>query len=436
MTLPQRLLFTLTAVGLLLGGFWIGRIEGDYGGWIRIVLAFSMGIGTAVAVTVLLARKIRPDSWWFAFVILVALIVRLFIIQASRDLSDDAARYHWDGKVVAHGINPYLHPPDAPEVAHLRIDPLDERINHPSVVTVYPPLAELLFGTAYLVTPGSLLGYQLLELIAELTAWLLLLRELVRRKLPGARLLLIAWIPLAVVEGYLPGHVDLLALPFLVLLILEAERRNAIRAGLFFAFACLIKPLPLIFLPAIVRQLGWNRSIRFLVVAGLVVGMFYLPFLGAGERLYSSMLLMARQWSFNGSLGALFEAFLSMEAAHRLSAIVAVLLVFLGTWRGTDLLSRMLLALVAWIICTPTLFPWYLVWVLPLLVLRPDPALIALVILAPLTEEVLIGYHADGVWKPAVWPMVVEYGLFYALLALGMRRRWGMFRRAPTTRAG
>lgn len=342
MTHAHRLFFSLVAAGLLWGSFWIGRLESEYGDWIRIILTFSITIGVAVTALVLVLRRSRLVTWWFIFVILVAVVSRLLILQATRDLSDDAARYHWDGKVAAHGINPYLYAPDDSEVDHLRTDPLDERINHPSVVTVYPPLAELLFAASYRVTPGSLLGYQLLELLAELAAWLLLLRELIRRRLPGSRLLLIAWIPLAIVEGYLPGHVDLLGLPMLVLLILEAQRRNPIRAGIYFALACLIKPLPLIFLPAIGRQLGWKQTLRFLLVAVLVGGGFYLPFLDAGERLYSSMLLMARQWSFNGSLGALFETLLSMETAHRVSAVVAVVLVLLGTWRGKDLLSNAL----------------------------------------------------------------------------------------------
>jgi hypothetical protein len=63
----------------------------------------------------------------------------------------------------------------------------------------------------------------------------------------------------------------------------------------------------------------------------------------------------------------------------------------------------MLLAQAAFIIFTPMLFPWYLAGVLPLLVLRRDPALLLIAVLIPIADEVLIGYHTIGVWLSAAW---------------------------------
>jgi len=314
-------------------------------------------------------------------------------------------------------------------VAHLPIHVLDARINHPWNRTCYPPLAELLFAVGYLLSPGRLTGLQLLGLAAELITWLLLLGELRRRAAPTSRILLIAWAPLIVYEGYLPGHLDVLSLPLVTWFLLATARGQGARAGVALALACLVKPLPLIFVPAALRELGRRGGLR-LALAGLGVGLLcYLPFARAGWKLFSSTWLMATEWSFDGSLGAWFETLLPRHAAHLVAAAAAALAILLGAWRGRDLLSRMLLAQAAFVIFTPTLFPWYLIGMYPLLALRPDPALLALGILAPLAEEMMIGYHATGVWHLAVWARWSQYLPFYLLLAAGAWRGWGMFRR-------
>lgn len=429
-------LLILAGVVLLAGTVLASQDEGPFGHWVWRVIILATAAGPLVLLAAAGWRHERPGRGWLLLVILAGLTFRLAAAPASHELSDDAARYHWDGKVLAHGINPYLHAPDAAAVAHLRGDALDAKINHPWYRTCYPPLAELLFAVGYLLSPGKLTGYQALCLLAELVTWLLLIRELSRRARPPSWLLLAAWCPLIVYQGYLPGHLDVLTLPLVTLFILATAGGQARRAGIWLGLACLVKPLPLIFLPAALWQLGWRRGLQ-LLASLLAVGLLgYLPFLDAGWYLFSSTWLMATDWSFNGSLAALAEALLTLRTAHLLTAIVAGLLILAGAWRGTDLLARMLLAQAAFIACTPTLFPWYLIGMYPLLVLRPDPALLAIGVLAPLVDEVVVGHHLQGIWEPALWPRLVEYAAFYGLLLISARRGWGMFGRSGSDAAG
>lgn len=405
----------------------LGQEAGSFGSWVWIAVGLGLGGGGLVIGCAWLWSRV-PVGWgWLLAVVLVALAARVALLPSERMLSDDACRYHWDGKVLVHGINPYLYAPDAPEVAHLRRDPPDARINHPDRVTVYPPLAQLLFAVGYWLLPGSLIGFSILCLLAELACWLLLLLELHRRGLPRAWLLLAAWSPLLVCQGYLAGHVDLLGLPFVALLVVALSRGWMVRAGLALALACLIKPLAVIFVPALVVQLGWRRGALSLGVAALVGLAFYLPFVGAGWNLFASTWLMFSTWSFNGSLAGLFEALLPLSAAHWVAAGCLAALLGLSAWRGRDLITRMLLAMAALVVCSPTLFPWYLVWMFPLLVLRPDPALLVLGLLAPLTDLTVIGYTLDGSWILPVWVQLVEYVPFYALGVASAWRGWGMF---------
>lgn len=424
-----RLPLFLATVGLLLASsLVVGFGEFSFQLWVRAVMLFSVGGGILALGTAFAWQRATTSTWFVVLIFISGTVFRLLTMQASRELSDDAARYHWDGKVLSAGINPFIFSPDDPHVQHLRIHPIDTRINHPHVRTVYPPLAEILFAVGYLLSPGRLTGFQLLCLSAELGTWLLLLGELRRRNLPISYLLLGAWSMLLLVEGYLPGHLDLLGLPFVTLFLIYTERKSPIQSGFFLGLACLIKPLPLIFIPAAVKEMGIRRSARLGGALLLTIIAFYLPFLNAGEHLFGSMWLMATKWSVNSSVSALLETLFPMTTAHIISSILLGILLIISLSWSEDLLSRMLMAFASFVICTSTLFPWYLAWVVPLLVLRPDPALLSLTVTASLFEEVTIGYNYTGDWTPALWPRLVEYTVFYLLLLIGMRRHWGMYR--------
>lgn len=151
--------------------------------------------------------------------------------------------------------------------------------------------------------------------------------------------------------------------------------------------------------------------------------------------LAGSMLLMAKKWSFNGSVAAWLESHYPRDhpRAHLYALSLMAGLVIAGALAGRDLLSRSLMAATAWIICTPALFPWYLIMLAPLLAMRRDPALIALLSIAPLVELVNITYQKTGVWHPVVWASVLQYSAFYGLLLVSAVAGWGMFQRSATT---
>jgi len=409
-------LLVLTAVVMLAAAAVIGQEVGDFRTWIRLTMALSVVGGGLVLATAWQWRQRTVGRRWLLGVVLLGVAMRLLILPATRELSDDAARYHWDGKAIAHGVNPFLHAPDDPTVAHLWTDAVDERINHPWNRTCYPPVAEGLFTVAYLLSPGSLRGLQGLSLVAEILSWFFLARELARRGRAAGWLLVMIWSPLLIAQGYLPGHLDLLMLPFVALLLSAILAGHPGRTGLWLALACLIKPLPLLFLPALVREFGPRRSFRLLLVGGLVGGLAYIPFWQAGWQLFSSTWLMATDWSFNGSVGALLESVLSKRQAHLVSAILTGAAILLATWRGRDFLARALGAQVAFVVFTPTLFPWYLVSTLPLLVLRPQAALLGLGVVAPLSDQVVIAHHLHGIWRESAGVRWAQYLPFYGLL--------------------
>ena len=414
------------ATGLLAAAAWAGFWPVSLPVWVRTVswLQFILWLPVGLAAWVWWPR--RPGRLWVATVLVVGATARLLLWPAAFELSDDAARYHWDGKVLCHGLNPFAQAPDDRTLAHLPDHTIDGRINHPWNITCYPPVAQVHFAAAYRISPGSLRGFHLVSLLAEVAAWLLLLRLLDRLRLPRAGLLLICWAPLVIFQGYLPGHVDTLILPWTVLFLSAVVARRPAAAGFWLAVACLIKPMPLFLLPAAWREVGRRGAVRLTVALGLTMVVAYVPFLAAGRDLFTSTWLMATDWSFNGSLGRLLELALPRLPAHVVAALLTAVLIGLATWRGRDFLQRALLSLTAFMVFTPTLFPWYLTLLTLLLALRPSMAVLWLVATVPLADEVVVGWRTQGLWEPALWPRLVAYLPFYSLLVWEGRQRWGL----------
>ncbi len=421
----------VTAALLMALSLALGLDAGGFQAWVWLLMVGSVVAGFLVVASAWLLRQAMPSRGLIWAGLALAVLFRLALLPTDRYLSDDAYRYHWDGKVVAHGVNPYTHPPRAKALDGLRTDDLDRLINHPQHRTVYPPLAQAYFALGYTLSPGRLLGIQVLILLSELAAWLLLLGALRRQNRSGAWVLLAAWAPLVLFESYLPGHLDTLGLPWLVLFVIGLERRQPWLAGVALAATLLIKPLPIIFVPVALVHLGWRRSLKFSLALVAVMALAYLPVLSAGEGLVESLWLMARKWSMNGSLAAVLEATLPKPTARLVAAGILSALLLAAPWIGKSLNTRLLVAWTAFVICTPNLYAWYAIWMLPLLVLRPDPALLALAILLPLSEVVNIDWRLHRIWKVPLWPSLVLYSVFYPLLLLSAYKRWGMFTRAP-----
>ena len=120
-----------------------------------------------------------------------AVLFRLLLLDTAPSLSDDIYRYLWDARVQAAGGNPYAHAPDAAPLEGLR-DEDWSRINHPELVTVYPPVAQWFFLAAHLVWPG-VTGLKAALVLCDLLLIAVLWRLLRVRGQRPERALLYAW---------------------------------------------------------------------------------------------------------------------------------------------------------------------------------------------------------------------------------------------------
>jgi hypothetical protein len=69
------------------------------------------------------------------------------------------------------------------------------------------------------------------------------------------------------------------------------------------------------------------------------------------------------------------------------------------------------------LLLTPTLHPWYVLWLVPLVAVDGPRAWLALAALVPLGYEPLGGWLSGAPWRDPIWTRLVEHGLTWALLA-------------------
>jgi hypothetical protein len=376
-----------------------------------------------------------------AIVLGVALVLRLLALPMAPILSNDVYRYVWDGEAVLSGANPYRLAPEDPELEPLRdeVGTTWDRMGHKDVPTVYPPLALGLFAVAA-ASPFPLAALGILLAAADLALCALLLALAREIGVPPWRTIWYAWSPLAVVETAGQGHVDALAVTAAaaaVLLVVRARRSpgpvTALGAGLSAAAGALAKLGPLLALPMWARQS--RRPLALLAGAGLLLVAGFLP-VAATVGVPPGLLTYGVTWEFNGPLfeplwrgldGVDADVWVKdrLEDAKQLTGehafwnrfypyaypqflakallapllAVALVLSFLSQRpvAGTGkLFGRALLV-------SATVYPWYLLWVLPWAALGRHRAWLLAVALAPLVY--LPGLLEPlGVTPPALFP--------------------------------
>ena len=394
-----------------------------------------------------LARR-QPGS--LRLVLWAALVFRLVASIGQPALSDDVYRYVWDGKVQTHGIHPYLHAPDSEELQALR-DADWSRINHPRLKTIYPPLAEMLFAALSALGAGPV-GFKLALGLIDFAVVLAVAFLLRRLRLPPARVVLYAWNPLAVVESAGSGHVEPLGVLAVVLAAGWIIDRRRSLSTIALAAGIAAKLMPLALVPGYVRRLPG----RVVLLLALVVALFWLPYALWGPGVGAGLFDYADRWEHNSVIFALVLGTLEfLNTGELLKPWVSALRDALGDgvagWEAVyrlvwpDRLARVVVALaamawIAWLafrrhlgpvresflvlagvlLLSPTLHPWYVLWVLPFAALLGSRAWLLLAALIPLSY-----LATDG---EVSWALRAAW--FLPPLALGL---WDWSRREKAT---
>lgn len=331
---------------------------------------------------------------------------------------DDIHRYLWDGRVQRLGYNPYRVIPADPARAGLHT-PETRGLNNPEVPSPYPPGAQLFFR-AVTAIHESIFAFKIAFVLCDV-AIVLLLIDVLRRTGQGEHwVLAYAWHPLLAINVAGSGHIDILGVLLLLVSAVALGRRWRIVAAIAFALAVAVK-----FLPIVLAPLYWRRlRIRDGLLAALVFGLLYVPFLESGRIPIGSLGIYVQRFRFNDPVFATLELVLIPQIVAGLAVLVGfVTAAWLRSKSVACWADNWALPMAASLACAPVVYPWYLIWLLPFL--RSASTLPLMVWTVGILPTYVV-WHLRTLgheWGVPVWVLVLEYGSVAIAAAMSWRRR-------------
>jgi hypothetical protein len=361
-------------IGLCLAALSLGNLRSHQ--YIFVLIFFAAFILYAIACLLILSlENIDRVSLVGIFALAAGMLVSLVFTQPT--LSDDMYRYIWDGRVQAHGISPYLYPPNAPELAFLRDTQIYPWINRKPVVTVYPPAAEATFFLLWSIVPDNIHWFQLVMAGGAVVAGLLLTGLLCDLGRSIGRVVLFLWSPLLIFETAHSAHIDGLVLPLLVGAWWARVREKDGLVGFLLGVATAFKLYPALLLPFLWRPKHpkgrWTMPLAF---AG-ALGLFYIPYLLTnGSRVLGYLPNYFQELSDESPLVFGLNSLLNTVRLNPPGGLTMLPLAIIGglaIWSifhpakdGEAALRRCIWPIGVFTLFSQDLFAWYMLWLLPL----------------------------------------------------------------------
>jgi hypothetical protein len=402
--------------------------------------------------------------------LVLAAVWQIEFLRVPAGADDDVHRYVWDGRLQRLGYNPYIVVPSDPAVRGLHT-PETRNLNNPDLPSPYPPGAQLFFRVVTAIQESAF-ALKVAFVVCEFAIVFVLL-DVLRFSHQGAHLVLaFAWNPLLAIEVAGSGHIDIVGALFLVVSAAALVRRWRATAAIGFGLAIAVKFLPVVLLP-----LYWKRvRIRDAVLAAVVVGLLYVPFLNQGRIPIGSLGTYVQTFRFNGPVFAALDRIAPPQLLVGLAVFVGLVT---ATWlriaapdwsrnglsasrqkvspyadrnhtsQGTlttedteshkgnatgfpacnSVSPAVQASAFAWpmaasLLCAPAVFPWYLLWLLPFLTSASTLLIVVWTVSIILTY---VQWHLRALGRPwgplPGWVMLLEYGCVATAAAIIAFRR-------------
>jgi alpha-1,6-mannosyltransferase len=411
-------------LALSLGGaIWITQFDDPNAGLVALLQAPPY----ALAAWLVVRGKDIDSGRAVATILLVALAMRLVLLPGW-PISTDLFRYVWDGRVQGAGINPYLYVPADAALSGLRDGAIYPYINRADYApTIYPPASQIVFFLITRISESIVFLKAVMVAFEALAAWAIL-QLLAARGLPRARVLLYAWHPLPLWEFARSGHVDIVAMAFLLLAFLATERRSPILAGVALAASALVKYVPVVTGPALYKRWDWRLPVAFIAT----IAVLYLPYIAAGPKVLGFLGQYVSEEGIDKGAGIFLWQLLSavlplpaqafpfyVAAVALIMAALGLLVVLRERAPGANLAGGMLLAVTFTILFSPH-YPWYFAWLIIFACLVPSASLLWLTLasfllyLVPVGSQLVRDRHR----------FLVEAALYVPFLVLAAIELW------------
>jgi alpha-1,6-mannosyltransferase len=349
-------------------------------------------------------------------ILIVGVVLRVILIAAP-PVSTDIFRYVWDGRVQAAGINPYRYIPADPALQSLRDTVIYPGINRADYApTIYPPVSQMFYFAVTRVSETITFMKVAVVAVEGVGVWALL--QLLRaRELSSSRVLAYVWHPLPVFSFAGDGHIDVVAMTFLLLAFVAVDRRSPVWAGVALALGVVAKYFPVVAGPAIYKRWDWKMPAAFVVTAAAL----YLPYVGVGTKVFGFLGGYVAEEGFDQGSGVYLWSLINevvrlpgwTAVFYFAAAAVAMAIIALARtlrWKDyrADIATAMILAVMFLVVFSPH-YPWYFGWIVPFLCFYPVIGVIYL--------TSAVSYVNIAEWPPDVAVNSCIYLPMFAILA-------------------
>ncbi len=416
MVKKYKILFLLLLLtGIIYLAYTLFQTSGRSENIILFIIIYASAFILFIVALLLLHKNERyNEGRRITFLIIISgILFRLALIDSAPSTSDDFYRYLWEGRMILNFENPFEKAPDDPSLKYIHDGQLPAKVSFPHMTTIYPPIAQITFAAGSFISPGNSAGLKIIYLLFETMTLFILFRLLKETGNNEWKVVYYAWLPLPIMEYMVNAHIDAAGITFFLLFLYYAGKNKYIAASFPLAGAILVKLFPALFIPLLFRKFGFKKSVISIGITLLIVSLFMLPFIPEKREINESLITYLSTWSFNGSLYKITDYLTGFGSDSRLitySLFIAGIIII--SFRYNNFTKAVFYSWILYIICTPTLYPWYLGWVSAMLPLVFSPALLSLLFFVNFSNVTPLA----KTWTEFNYVLFWEYIPFYLLL--------------------
>ena len=244
---------------------------------------------------------LRRDAVVRNWLLLFGLVARLLLLPSHPIQEVDIYRYVWDGAVLAEGGNPFQFSPRDVLAAQSPMGDREldglcvlkssseslhrclSRIHYPHLTTIYPPVSQVVFAAAAIVTPNSVslpvrrTVMKVFIVLFDMLTLLGLIWLLQKLGKPPGWAVVYAWSPLVLKEFANSGHLDAIAIAFAtwavafwVVAVQERSNGRLLAAAALLGLGVGAKLYPVVMVPVIVVSVWRTFGARWVFATGMV----------------------------------------------------------------------------------------------------------------------------------------------------------------------
>ncbi len=383
-------------------------------------------------------KLIQFEKWNFKFLLIIGIFFRLIFLYAEPNLSQDYFRFVWDGELVSHFINPYLHVPNTlieqSDLVIANANRLHQGMGDLSArhYSNYPPLNQIIFGIAAFFGGKSILGSAMIMRLMTIGADLGILyfgRKLLKNINRSPHLIFWYFLnPLIIIELTGNLHFEGVMLFFFVWALYLLSVHKWQWAAVVYACSISIKLVPLLFLPLFFKHFKIKKTISFYAIVGLTSLLLFAPFYSSEFITnYSKTIgLWFSNFQFNAGLySAIQQIAVQFDAKPweliktygKIVPVITIVFVLLFTFLRKNqklpvLISSMLWILTLYYFMSATVHPWYVVFLVVLVIFTEFRFPIAW------SALIILSYFAYSLpdFKENGWLLAIEYIPIYGMI--------------------